>query len=88
MTRTFLQILLLLVATNGAPVLAAYFMGRRGDLPVDFGKRLGDGRALFGSSKTWRGLLAATLTPAGITARREIRSKLAGVIGARPMVSK
>jgi CDP-2,3-bis-(O-geranylgeranyl)-sn-glycerol synthase len=61
MTRTFLQILLLLVATNGAPVLAAYFMGRRGDLPVDFGKRLGDGRALFGSSKTWRGLLAATL---------------------------
>ena len=62
MIRTFLQLLLLLVATNGAPVLAAYFLRRRGDLPVDLGKRLGDDHALFGSSKTWRGLLAATLT--------------------------
>ena len=40
------------------------------------------------SSTVVYGLSALTVTPAGISARREIRSKLAGVMGARPTVSK
>ncbi len=61
MTGTSLQLLLLLVAANSAPVLAEFFLGSRGATPVDRGLRLPDGRPLFGSSKTWRGLLAALL---------------------------
>lgn len=61
MTGTSLEILLLLVAANSAPVLAEYLLGSRGAAPVDMGLRLPDGRPLFGRSKTWRGLLAAVM---------------------------
>ncbi len=49
------------VATaNAMPILLRQVMGRRGDWPLDFGIRL-RGRQLFGTSKTWRGVLAAVL---------------------------
>lgn len=59
MLEIMLEVLVMLLATNGAPVLAARLFGSSGDLPLDLGKRLADGYPLFGSSKTWRGLLAA-----------------------------
>ncbi len=59
MIRTCIEILALLVAANGAPVLAAYFLGSAASRPVDGGRRLADGRPLLGDSKTWRGLFAA-----------------------------
>ncbi|MGC9071598.1 MAG: CDP-2,3-bis-(O-geranylgeranyl)-sn-glycerol synthase [Acidilobus sp.] len=47
---------------NGAPVIM------NGPPPIDFGRRLRDGRRLFGDGKTWGGLLggltAGTLTGA------------------------
>ncbi|MEF3074038.1 CDP-archaeol synthase [Methylobacter sp. Wu1] len=53
------QTVLLLLAANGAPVLARHWLKDRFSLPVDMGLKLGDGRALFGSSKTWRGIIAS-----------------------------
>jgi CDP-2,3-bis-(O-geranylgeranyl)-sn-glycerol synthase len=59
MIRTFIEILALLVAVNGAPVLATYFLGARASRPVDGGWQLADGRPLLGNSKTWRGFIIA-----------------------------
>jgi CDP-2,3-bis-(O-geranylgeranyl)-sn-glycerol synthase len=61
MTPT-LQILLLVVWANAAPVLTRLLLGHRLDCPLDGGRILADGRPLLGTSKTWRGLAAAILT--------------------------
>ncbi len=50
--------LLLLLAANGAPVIARRLGGDRWDTPLDFGGVWRDGRPWLGPAKTWRGLLA------------------------------
>ena len=55
------QALLLLIAANGAPVIAGKILGDRLARPVDNGLKLSDGYRLFGDSKTWRGLFSAVL---------------------------
>jgi hypothetical protein len=57
----FGELLLLMLAANGAPILAARVFGPRWAAPVDHGLALADGRPLFGPSKTWRGLAAGLL---------------------------
>lgn len=59
-----LDLLLLLLAANGSPVLAKRVLGARWNRPLDGGRRLADGRPLFGASKTWRGVLLSVLTTA------------------------
>ena len=53
------QALVLLIAANGAPVIAVKVFGKRLARPMDNGLYLRDGHRLFGNSKTWRGLLSA-----------------------------
>ncbi|MFZ1828565.1 MAG: CDP-archaeol synthase [Candidatus Competibacteraceae bacterium] len=55
------ELLLLIVIANGAPVIAARVFGEWGAYPLDGGRVLADGHRLLGHSKTWRGILAATL---------------------------
>ena len=58
-----IQLLALLSVANGAPVIAKWFLAESFAAPLDRGALFVDGRRLFGSSKTWRGLvvsLAAT----------------------------
>lgn len=62
-----LKLLVLLFIANGAPILASKVFGNRFALPVDFGLQLKDGFPVFGSSKTFRGLLAAVLAVAGFS---------------------
>ena len=62
MNGTFFTVLFLLVVANGTPVLTARLLGNRAKHRIDFGTQLPDGHGLFGSSKTWRGLLAALVT--------------------------
>jgi CDP-2,3-bis-(O-geranylgeranyl)-sn-glycerol synthase len=57
-----LQLMLLLTVANGAPVIAARLAGQHLPYPLDFGATLGDGRPLFGKSKTIRGIVAAILS--------------------------
>lgn len=59
--ETFLKLQVLLFAVHGTPVLLAYALRAHGDYPLDFHKRCKDGRPLFGSSKTWRGLIGALI---------------------------
>lgn len=51
----------LLLAANGAPLMIAYLFGPRYNKSVDRGLILSDGYPLFGSSKTWRGILASVV---------------------------
>lgn len=48
----------LLIAANAVPVIVAKLAGEHGVLPLDFGRVMPDGQRLFGSHKTWRGLLS------------------------------
>ncbi len=61
---TILQMMVLLALANGAPVVAKNILGRHLALPLDFGLTLGDGRPLFGPSKTVRGIVVAILASA------------------------
>jgi CDP-2,3-bis-(O-geranylgeranyl)-sn-glycerol synthase len=51
--------LALLVVANGMPIIGFRVCGHRGDWSVDLGRRLRDGRRIFGASKSWRGLALA-----------------------------
>ncbi|BBA36257.1 uncharacterized protein sS8_4327 [Methylocaldum marinum] len=53
------KLLFLLMAANGAPILVNKGLGERLAWPIDGGARFIDRRPLFGSSKTWRGLITA-----------------------------
>jgi CDP-2,3-bis-(O-geranylgeranyl)-sn-glycerol synthase len=58
------ELLLLLVAVNGMPVLVGILAGTWLDTPLDGGKVLRDGSRLFGPSKTLRGLAIGILAGA------------------------
>lgn len=56
-----LELLLLLILANGAPVIARKLLEDRFAWPVDAGTRFFDGQPLFGASKTIRGLVFAVV---------------------------
>ena len=56
-----LQLLILLMLANGAPVVAKKILGDRWAYRFDCGVEFVDGRPLFGRSKTIRGVLLAVL---------------------------
>lgn len=57
-----LELFVMLVLANGAPVVAARLLKGRWAWPVDGGHVWRDGRPLLGRTKTWRGLVSGTLT--------------------------
>lgn len=59
MSMGIVAILVLIVAANSAPVLTARVLGTRASWPIDGGCLFADGRPWLGTSKTWRGLVAA-----------------------------
>ena len=59
-----LQLLILLAVANFAPIAAKRLLHERFSYPLDGGLVFFDGRPLFGSSKTIRGILAAVLVTA------------------------
>ena len=54
-------LILILVCANGAPIIARKLLSSRFDAPLDGNLVLWDGQRLLGSSKTIRGVVAATL---------------------------
>jgi CDP-diglyceride synthetase len=52
----YLQVLLLLIAANGAPILARFFMKGCWSAPLDGGTTFMDARPVLGQSKTYRGV--------------------------------
>lgn len=59
MTIEFLQLLLLIIIANGAPLLMRMLLNDYLNFAVDFGSKLSDNNRVLGASKTWRGILAA-----------------------------
>lgn len=55
------KFVLLLAIANGTPVIAEKLLGRFLSYPLDAGKTFIDGRPLFGSSKTIRGIVVAVM---------------------------
>jgi len=55
------SVFLLLLIANGSPIIARAILRDRLAAPLDGGRTLSDGQRLLGASKTWRGLVAATL---------------------------
>jgi len=58
-----LKLFILILVANGSPIIAARLFGSHLAWPLDRGRQLGD-QPLFGSSKTWRGIVAAVLSTA------------------------
>lgn len=58
--------LAMLIAANAVPVIAAQLARDRWAVPLDFGWTLPDGERLFGSHKTWRGLVSGIAVCAGV----------------------
>jgi len=61
MSIYLIHLLLLIIIANGAPIILCAIMGNYLDFAIDFGYRLPDNNPLFGSSKTWRGVVAAVI---------------------------
>ena len=62
MLLTAISVLLLLLAANGAPVVGKRLLGEHLAGAIDGGRKFIDGRAIFGTSKTWRGLALSLAT--------------------------
>ena len=56
-----IKFLLLLGVANGTPIFAARILGSKFARPIDGGMTWWDGRAVFGASKTVRGIVVALL---------------------------
>lgn len=57
----YLELMLLLITANGVPIIASLVFGKRFDHPLDSGHNFVDGKPLFGSSKTIRGIILAVI---------------------------
>jgi len=77
-----LTALVLISAANSAPVIARKLFGVRFANPVDGGLQLKDRQPLFGSSKTWRGLIAAVACTAGVAPLMGVSALLGAGFGA------
>jgi len=77
--------LLLICTANTAAWAAGRLLGSRWAAPLDFGVVLKDGQRLFGSHKTWRGMLAAALASGGLAAALGPGFLLGAAFGAASM---
>lgn len=67
-----IRALALLSAANAVPVIVAQLVRERWSTPLDFGYVMPDGERLFGSHKTWRGLVSGILAGAAVGALFEL----------------
>lgn len=62
--QCIIDMLLILAISNGVPVLVRNMFGSRWAWPIDVGLTFFDRRAIFGHSKTWRGIASSILMTA------------------------
>lgn len=80
-----IKLLVLLLAANGAPLVAARVLGRRFSFPVDGGLKLPDGRPLLGPTKTLLGTALGIATPAGGAPIMGLDWEIGALVGAGAM---
>lgn len=79
------EVLVLLSAANGAPVMATRLLGQRWAWPLDGGATARDGRRVLGVSKTVRGVVVAVLATSVAAALMGLGWQLGAVFGAASM---
>ena len=77
--------LLLLCTANTAAWAAGRMLGERWAAPLDSGMVLKDGQRLFGSHKTWRGLIAGAAASGWLAAALGLGFLLGAAFGATSM---
>jgi CDP-diglyceride synthetase len=82
---TLAQLLLLLTLANGAPVIAKLILRDRFSLPLDGNRKFIDGRPLFGSTKTIRGILFAIVVTAAAAPLIGLTLEIGLMVGATAM---
>ena len=80
--KAIITALIFIGTANSAPVIARKLFGIRFSQPVDGGVLMNDQQPLFGSSKTWRGLLAAIACSAAIAHLMGLSALLGAGFGA------
>ena len=80
------ELLILLMLANGAPLFATKIFGPRWAYPVDGNIRFVDGRQLLGPSKTVRGIVMSILATAGGAALIAIDWRLGALVGSTAMI--
>ncbi len=80
------ELLILVIAANGAPIVAENLFGRRWAWPLDGGVVLGDGRRLLGRSATVRGVFAAVALSAALALLLGHPAEIGALIGLAAMV--
>ncbi|AGA90056.1 Putative integral membrane protein DUF46 [Thioflavicoccus mobilis 8321] len=83
---TQIELFVLIIVANGAPILLDNILGPRLRRPVDGGRVLRDGRRLLGGSVTVRGVVAAVALPAGLAPLLSQGVAVGVVIGLLAMV--
>lgn len=78
--------LVLLMTANGLPWVVGRMCRGRWGAPLDFGLTLGDGNRLFGSHKTWRGLVTASAACAAVGKVFQLAWSTGALFGALSMV--
>jgi hypothetical protein len=79
------QLLVLLTLANGSPVIAKQVLGDRFSYPLDLNWKFVDGKPLFGSSKTIRGVLIAIVVTAAAAPLLGLRFETGLLAGAAAM---
>lgn len=81
-----LRVFLLLAMANTAPLLTKHWLGLRWAAPLDGGLNFVDGRPLFGSSKTIRGIVAAIIATALAAFLMGLPATLGALVGDAAML--
>jgi hypothetical protein len=74
-----------LAVANGTPILVEKLLGRFLAFPIDGGLELTDGKPLFGSSKTLRGLALSILATTAVAPLIGLDWKIGGLVAATAM---
>lgn len=80
-----LQLLLLIIVANGAPIILRDVMQSRFDAPLDGGAVFIDGQRLLGDSKTWRGVTGSILATAVVAWLLDLPAVTGAAVGALAM---
>ena len=80
-----LKLLVLLTVANGIPVIAKNILHKRFSQPVDGSLGFADGRPLFGSSKTTRGIVLSVLVTSACAPLLGVQWKIGALVGAVAM---
>jgi CDP-diglyceride synthetase len=81
-----LQLLMLLTLANGTPVIVKKLFGEFLARPLDGGRNFVDGKPLFGSAKTIRGLVLSILITMGFAPILGLPWYIGGVVGTTAML--